>query len=313
MENEPIDKNDDKNKKHKKPVLGRGLEALIPSFDSIMESSLENESGQLEYFLCEVQWIHSNRFQPRMQFSDTNLNELCDSIKVQGILQPLIVRKISANRYELIAGERRLRAAKMAGLSKVPVIIKDVTDTELLEMSIVENIQRQDLNPLEEADAYQLLISEFNLTQEQLSIRVGKSRSAITNSLRLRQLPEEIKNSLRSSLISMGHARALLGTENESQMLEVWRILIARGFSVRQTEELIKQFKTPKKEPEKLEATPEDVYVSSMTQSLSAQFNTRVRIHKKGDKGKIEIDFHTADEFERIVQMLKERQQPVAS
>jgi ParB family chromosome partitioning protein len=191
--------------KRKKMALGKGLGALIPDIEKA-------EHEQPDYFYCDIDLIRPNRFQPRTTFSEEDLKELADSIKIQGVLQPLLVRNTDAG-YELIAGERRLRAAKRAGLTQVPVVIKRVTDDKLLEMSLVENIQRQNLNPIEEAEAYHRLITQLNLTQDQASSRVGKSRSAVANFLRLRQLPDQIKASITDGMLSMGHARALLGAE----------------------------------------------------------------------------------------------------
>jgi ParB family chromosome partitioning protein len=199
-------------RKRKKLALGKGLDALIPDIDPAQD-------GQREYFQCDINLIQPNRYQPRRRFSEEELTELCDSIKAQGIIQPLLVRKHDSG-YELIAGERRLRAAKKAGLRKVPVIIKSVTDEKLLEISIVENIQREDLNPIEKAEAYHLLISEFNLTQDRAALQVG---SAVANFLRLRQLPDQIKESIINGTLSMGHARALLGSETPAQQIAAWR------------------------------------------------------------------------------------------
>jgi ParB family chromosome partitioning protein len=192
--------------KHKKLALGRGLSALIPDAGP----TFQPEDG---FFLCEIDLIRPNRFQPRHQFAEEELAELTGSIREQGVLQPLIVRKSDPG-FELIAGERRLRAARRAGLSQVPVVLKAVSDDQLLELSLVENIQRENLNPIEEAEAYHRLIQQLHLTQDQAAARVGKSRSAVANFLRLRQLPEEVKASIVKGGLSMGHARALLGAEN---------------------------------------------------------------------------------------------------
>ena len=237
-----VDKTSGSNpKKRKKLALGKGLDALIPGIES-------GQDKPLDYFFCETDLISPNRYQPRLQFSEDELNELCNSIKTQGILQPLLVRKDDMG-YELITGERRLRAAKMAGLSKVPVVIKNISDAELLEMSIVENIQREDFNPLEEAEAYHRLITQFDLTQDQAAMRVGKSRSAVANFLRIRQLPDQIKANIMDGTISMGHARALLGAEASSQQIAAWRAVVSKGLSVRETENLVKKLKTKKKNP----------------------------------------------------------------
>jgi ParB family chromosome partitioning protein len=225
-------------KKPRKLVLGRGLDALLPDIEPMEDISKE-------YFACDIGLIQPNRYQPRLRFSENELEDMVDSIRQQGIIQPLLVRKDS-NGYELITGERRLRAAKKAGLKQVPVIVKSINDTELLEMSIVENVQRSDLNPIEEAEAYHRLITEFGLTQDQAADRVGKSRSAVANFLRLRQLPEQIKGSIMDGNLSMGHARALLGTATSAQQNSVFRTIIAKGLSVRETERLVKRLKAEK-------------------------------------------------------------------
>ena len=202
-------------KRMKKKALGRGLDALIPQGNLGVAS--QSDATDKSYFECEIDLIQPNPFQPRSHFDAEELAQLSESIKNQGILQPLLVRRLSRG-FELVAGERRLRAAKLAGLRQVPVLVKDVSDGEMIEMSIVENIQRENLNPIEEADAYQRLITEFGLTQEKAAERVGKSRSAVANFLRLRQLPDTIKTSISEGQVSMGHARALLGlTQNAQQ------------------------------------------------------------------------------------------------
>jgi ParB family chromosome partitioning protein len=236
--------------KRKKLALGKGLGALIPDVETARET-------QADYFYCDIDLIRPNRFQPRQRFAEAELEDLKDSIKEQGILQPLLVRK-DKNGYELIAGERRLRAAKLAGLTQVPVVTKKISDSKLLEMSIVENIQRENFNPIEEAEAYHRLIAEFSLTQDQAANRVGKSRSAVANFLRLRQLPDAIKESIREGSLSMGHARALLGISAADQQLTTWRAVVAKNLSVRQTEALIRRLKSKKKKSKVTAATSED-------------------------------------------------------
>ncbi|NNL41460.1 MAG: ParB/RepB/Spo0J family partition protein, partial [Desulfobacterales bacterium] len=202
-------------------------------------------------------------------------------------------------------GERRLRAAKMAGLDKVPVVIKNISDAELLEMSIVENIQREDFNPLEEAEAYHRLITQFDLTQDQAAMRVGKSRSAVANFLRIRQLPDQIKANIMDGTISMGHARALLGVELSSQQIAVWREVISKGLSVREAEKLIKKLKTEKKKPKKLPPSSEDIYFSDLADKLSSYFGTKVQIKRTGQKGRVEIDFFSNDDLDRLINLFK--------
>ena len=289
--------------RRKKMALGKGLGALIPDKEAV-----KDRPG--DYFFCDIDLIRPNRFQPRQQFNDEDLNELRDSIKEQGILQPLLVRK-DENGYELIAGERRLRAAKLAGLAQVPVVIKKISDSQLLEMSIVENIQRENFNPIEEADAYHRLIAEFNLTQDQAANRVGKSRSAVANFLRLRQLPDAIKESIREGTLSMGHARALLGITAADQQLATWRTVVAKNLSVRQTETLIRRLKSQKKRPkvsaDASTATSEDRYFSDMAEDLSRYFGTKVLIRKSGQRGKVEIEFYSYDDLDRLIGLLKSR------
>lgn len=285
--------------KRKKMALGRGLGALIPDMET-----LEDKPG--DYFFCDIDLIRPNRYQPRQQFADEELGELRNSIKEQGILQPLLIRK-DENGYELIAGERRLRAAKLAGLSQVPVVIKKISDSQLLEMSIVENIQRENFNPIEEADAYHRLIAEFNLTQDQAANRVGKSRSAVANFLRLRQLPDPIKDSIRKGSLSMGHARALLGITAADQQLTTWRAVVAKSLSVRQTEALIRRLKSEKRRSKVTAGTSEDRYFSDLAQELSRHFGTKVLIRKSGQRGKVEIEFYSNDDLDRLIGLLKSR------
>ncbi len=284
--------------KRKKMALGRGIEALIPDIDSARSDS----SG--EYFTCDVRLIRPNPFQPRIRFPREELDELSRSILEQGILQPLIVRKAETG-YELIAGERRLRAAKMAGISEVPVVVKNVSDGKLLEISIIENIQRQDLNALEEAEAYNRLMDEFHLTQEDVAVRVGKSRPAIANFLRLRQLPEQIKSSILDGTLTMGHARALLGADTQAQQYAAWKAVLAKNLSVRETEALVKRLKNQK--PEDLNPPPQsfDVYLSSLADDLSQDFGTRVKIKRKGRKGRVEIEFYNDGDLDRLIGLLK--------
>lgn len=286
-------------KPKKKMALGKGLSALIPDMDI-------TEEGGGEYFLCDIDLITPNRFQPRVQFSEEELSDLCQSIKEQGIIQPLVVRK-DDHGYELIAGERRLRASKMAGLTHVPVIIKEVSDTELLEISIVENVQRENLNPIEEAEAYQRLMDEFHLTQEKVASRVGKSRSAIANFLRLRQLPSEIKETILSGMLSMGHARALLGTKTPLQLKNAWKTVISKQLSVRQTEALVKRLQKDKEKSPPL-ATSDDIYFKSLSSELSRHFGTKVQIIRKGQKGRVEIEFYSNDDLDRLLSILRERE-----
>ncbi len=281
----------------KKMALGRGLDALIPDTESF-------ENSSKEYFQCDIELIRPNRFQPRLLFPEDELEELSSSIKKQGIIQPLLVKKNNSG-YELITGERRLRAAKMAGLNRVPVIIKSISDSEMLEMSIVENIQRENLNPIEEAEAYNRLATEFNLTQDQVARRVGKSRPAVANFLRLLQLPEQIKASIMDGTLSMGHARALLGAETSAQQRAVWQVVVSKGLSVRETENLVKRLKSKKKTPKNSPSSSEKIYLSALADELSLQFGTKVQIKRNGQKGKVEIQFYNDDDLDRLISILK--------
>lgn len=283
-------------KKRRKMALGRGIDSLLP-----IESGTENDRN---YFQCDIELIRPNRYQPRRRFADADLAELSDSIREQGILQPLLVRKDGLG-YELVAGERRLRASRMAGLQQVPVVIKNISDEALLEMSIIENIQREDLNPLDEAEAYHLLMTEFNLTQEEAAKRVGKSRPAVANSLRLRQLPDQIKDNILDSTLSMGHARALLGAETPAQQLGAWRTVMAKGLSVRQTEALIRRFKKGLKPSKTAMKTADAIHLANLAEELSRRFGTRVSILRRGKKGKVEIDFFNNDDLNRLLELLQ--------
>jgi ParB family chromosome partitioning protein len=285
-------------KKRKKIALGRGLNALLPDIELI-------EDRSKEYFQCHIELIRPNRYQSRLRFSEGELEGMARSIKEHGIIQPLLVKK-DDNGYELVAGERRLRAAKKAGLNQVPVIVKTITDTDLLEMSIVENVQREDLNPMEEAEAYYQLITKFDLTQDQAAARVGKSRSAVTNFLRLRQLSEQIKASIRDGTLSMGHARALLGASNSAQQNAAWRAVVAKGLSVRETESLIKILKAEKKKPKKSSTSSEQRYLLSLADELSRRFGTKVQIKRRGQKGRVEITFYNNDDLDRVLRLLKQ-------
>ncbi len=284
--------------KHKKMALGKGLGALIPGLEKEVEA-------RQDFFYCDIDLIRPNRFQPRTTFSEEDLQELADSIKTQGVLQPLLVRKDDTG-YELIAGERRLRSSKRAGLTQVPVMIKRVTDDKLLEMSLVENIQRENLNPIEEAEAYHRLISQLKLTQDQASARVGKSRSAVANFLRLRQLPDQIKASITDSTLSMGHARALLGAETSAQQLAAWRAVITKKLSVRETENLVRRLKSEKKKPKVSTNRSEQIYLTGLAEDLSRHLGTKTLIKKDGRKGKVEIAFYSNDDLERLIDLLKQ-------
>ena len=282
-------------KKKKNTGLGRGLSALIPNFDKPESSP--------DFLMCPIENIAPNRYQPRTVFSQEELFRLRDSIAQQGILQPLLVRTVN-NSYELIAGERRLRAAREANLTHVPVFVKNLTDEQVLEVSIIENIQRENLNVLEEAEAYYRLINEFDYTQEKVAKKIGKNRSTIANLLRLRSLPQEIKDSLIAEKISMGHARALLGAGSEENQIFLFHIVLAKELSVRETEKLVNN---AKKEPQRLQqklSAAEKQFLDDTCALLSDRIRSKVKIQKNGDKGKIEINFKSKTEFLHLVDLL---------
>jgi ParB family chromosome partitioning protein len=288
-------------KKRKKMALGRGLDALIPGGEPTYEIQTGGDSQG--YLDCDIEMIQPNRYQPRSRFAAEELAQLSASIREQGVLQPLLVRPIDMG-YELVAGERRLRAAKMAGLYKVPVVVKRVSDAEMLEMSIVENIQRENLNPMEEADAYHRLIEEFGLTQEKAALRVGKSRSAVANLLRLRQLPDPIKVSITEGQLSMGHARALLGADTSTQQNAAWRAILRKGLSVRQTEELVKRLRNASETIERKKSTSEDRHLGTVAETLARRFGTKVQIKRRGKKGRLEIEFYSTEDLNRLLELL---------
>jgi len=278
-------------------ALGKGLGALIPDIESI-------DTISSDYFQCDVALIHPNRFQPRLHFSESELASLASSIKEQGVIQPLLLRKTDEG-YELVAGERRLRAARMAGLKEVPCVVKSLSDSQMLEISIVENIQRENLNPIEEAEAYHRLMTEFGLTQDEAATRVGKSRSAVANFLRIRKLSETIKQSLIKGILSMGHARALLGAPNASHQQAVWKAVVSKGLSVRQTEALVKKLKSERKNPPPSDPNSTEIHLSNIAHELSRHYGTKVEIKRRGRKGKVEIEFYGDDDLDRLLALLK--------
>jgi ParB family chromosome partitioning protein len=270
--------------------LGRGLGALI-QFDR-EASEAEPLAGGTEVTLDS---IDPNPYQPRRTFEDERMAELTESVRKQGLLQPLLVRQVG-ERFQLIAGERRWRAAQSAGLERVPVIVRNVDDAEALQLALVENLQREDLNPLEEAEAYQRLIKEFRLTQDEIAQEVGKKRSTIANTLRLLQLPAEIRAKLADGTISAGHARSLLSIGSAEKQLAAVEKIIQNGLSVRDTERVARKAKAP--------PTP-DLDVQAVEQDLSRLLGTRVRVHAgKGGAGRIEIEYYSMEELNGLIARL---------
>ncbi len=287
-----------KSEKPKRSVLGRGLDALLPDV-SIAENS------DPAFFQCGVELLRPNRFQPRKRFEEEDLRELAESITRQGVIQPLLVRRANGG-YEIVAGERRLRAARLAGLDTVPAVLRDVSDEQMLLLAIVENIQRENLNPMEECEGYHRLVSEFACTQEQVAAKVGKPRSTVANFLRLKNLPIQIQDSLRDNIITMGHARALLGLENHARQMLAWKAVCNKGLTVRATEELVNQLKAdfPKTEPPPPKK-PADIHLDSIAEQLSRSLGAKVQIKRKGKKGVLSIEFYEDRDLERLLSLLQ--------
>ena len=280
--------------------LGKGLEALITSYTT-------KDGDRYLDGAVPIEQIIANRNQPRQDFNPKEMQELTDSIKANGILQPLTVRDLEDGKFELIAGERRLRSAREAGLETVPVYILSVeADVEMMEYALIENIQRVDLNPIEEAEGYAILCGKYNLAQEEIAKRVGKSRPAIANALRLLKLPPEIKSALKSGDISAGHARAILGVRKSLQMMTLYQKVIRSGLNVRQTEELVKNIAESSKELQKIQkSAPRNSEIVQIENNLISKFGTKVVIQKKrGGKGKIQIEFYSDSDLQRILDIL---------
>lgn len=274
----------------KKVTLGRGLDALIPT---------EKEANG--YILADIDQIKPNAYQPRQEFDEDSIDELASSIKEKGIIQPLLGRKIGSG-YEIIAGERRWRAAQKAGLKKIPIILKDASDSEVLELALIENLQREDLNPIEEAIAYEQLIGDFGLTHEEISKRIGKDRSTITNQIRLLKLPDRVKQAIKDGDISAGHARAILSIESHNKVLEILDIIIRNRLSVRQTEKLVQSL-VKDKETDKAPIYI-DPHLKNITEELKKVLGTQIKIIDRKGRGKIEIEYYSIDELQRIVDLL---------
>ncbi len=295
-----------------KKGLGKGLGNLIPESDKeaqktkVVEKVVEKKVIVKEpaETIVKINEVEPNKNQPRRTFDEDALLELAESIKQHGVIQPLIVKKRDKY-YEIIAGERRWRAAKMAGLKEVPIVIKDLSDQEIMEVALIENIQREDLNPIEEAQAYQRLIKEYNYKQDELAERVSKSRVAVTNSMRLLKLDERVQKMVVDDMISAGHARALLAIADNEKQYTIAMKVFDEKLSVRETEKLIKNL--DKQIKPKVNTTPENDFIyRDIENKLKESMGTKVVIHNKdNNKGKIEIEYYSQDDFERIVDILK--------
>jgi len=280
-----------------KPALGKGLSALIPQ--------KEKEKGKNREILdLDIKSVKPNEYQPRRIFKDSALNDLVASIKEKGVIQPIIVRTSSDNSYELIAGERRLRAAAMAGLKVIPAIVKEAAPVEALELALIENIQREDLNPLETAEAFHRLIKDFNLTHDDLSLKVGKDRATVTNYLRILKLPTEIRKWIAEGLLSIGHAKALLQVDNQRLQLEIASKIIKSGLSVREAEALGRKSSSPSASKSKHNPS-RDPQIASLEERMIQSLGTKVRlIHKSNKRGRIEIDYFSLEELDRLLEIL---------
>lgn len=287
--------------------LGKGLAALIP------EAEEASGEGVVE---IEVEKIRPNRYQPRKAFDEAKLEELAESIRSHGVVQPIVVRLIG-DAYELVAGERRWRAAVKAGIKKIPAVVREMSDSELLEVALIENLQRTDLNPMEEAEAYRKLASEFGLSQEEIAKRVGKSRSQVANTLRLLQLPPRVQESIRRGELSMGHAKALLGLERQQDILALCEDVVRKGLSVRETEEAVRRLGRRKgredKRYEPCSGVPEGTesegleavaWRRSVESALAERLGTRVRVVGSPVRGKVEISYFSAEDLERVLELV---------
>ena len=278
-----------------KQALGKGLGALIPDLSSLDDK----EKKALGVIEIDLDKIVPNEYQPRKVFSDDKLQELAASIKEQGVIQPIIVHR-AVSGFQLIAGERRWRASRIAGLKTIPALVKEATKRELLEMALIENIQREDLNPLEAAEAYKRLQDEFKLTQEDLAKRVGKERSTVTNFLRLLGLPKEVKHDLATGAMSMGHAKALLSLERVRDQLQMAALIVKKGLSVRESEALASRLKNPPKEKK----PKQNQELKAVEENLRKALGTKVSIMAKSRGGRIMIEYYSTEELDRILEKI---------
>lgn len=286
----------------KKFGLGKGLDALIPVSESTLKKEVIEESNVV--LELDITNVEANKEQPRKFFDESKLIELSESLKEHGIIQPLVVKKID-DIYSIIAGERRYRAAKLAGFKKVPAIVMDISDAKLLQVSLIENIQREDLNPIEQAIAYEKLLNEYNLTQEELSIKIGKSRSSISNTMRLLNLDEGVKDFIIQGVISEGHGKLLVPLEKEKQY-EAAQKIIDDSLSVRETEKLVKSYLNEVNNKNEEEKTKKAInpYYKDIKDRLQDYFGTKVSINSGKNKGKIEIEYYSEEDLQRILDIM---------
>ena len=290
--------------------LGKGLDSLIPN--AVGEAKVKKDAkvaadAKGPETIVKITMVEPNREQPRKNFDEDALQELSDSIKQFGLLQPILVQD-RKDYYEIIAGERRWRAAKLAGLKEVPVIIRNYTEQEIVEISLIENIQREDLNPIEEAQAYKRLLTEFNLKQDEVAERVSKSRAAVTNSIRLLKLGEEVQQMVIDEMISTGHARALLAIENQEEQYNLAQRIFDEKLSVRDVEKLVKNYNKPAK-PKKMDDKTLQVIYQDIEEKLKQKLSTKVSVSSKGNgAGKIEIEFYNHEDLDRLLDMIGNQQ-----
>ena len=285
----------------KRPALGRGLSALIPIAPPPKAQAPDRD--QQRPTEIDIDLLGPNPRQPRAQIDEARLEELAQSIRSHGVIQPILVRRVD-DHFEIVAGERRWRAAQRAGLLKIPVLVREVTDDHLLEVALIENIQREDLNAIEEAQAYQRLSDDFRMSQESIAAAVGKDRATVANYIRLLRLPAEVRNELASGVLTMGHARALLALSDESAQRRLAREVVSRGLSVRETEALVRRESTPAAPPPPRKVDPN---TRAAEDRLKLALGTRVRIVRKGTAGRIEIDFGNEGELQRLFEQLTEK------
>ena len=276
--------------------LGRGLNALLG--DPVLQNQGEGSVS------LPISQVEPGLNQPRKRFDPDSLSELADSIRIHGVIQPLTVRRLSSGYYQIIAGERRWRAAKQAGLDEIPAVIIEADDRKVMELGLIENLQREDLNPAEEARGYQTLMAEYGLTQEQVAQRMGKSRPAVTNALRLLNLPEDLMALVEDGSLSAGHARALLGAPNQTLQRQAAKAVLEKDLSVRQTEALVKALQKEKKEKPQ-EDNVLAIYLADIEKNLGSQLGRKVHIQHKGKKGKVELEYYSEDDLDALLRLLQ--------
>ena len=290
----------------KKRGLGKGLDALFQSYDSFESTEDTGSSETLEGRVLELSIydIDPNPDQPRRNFEQNSIQDLSQSIMEHGVVQPIIVKPSEKDRYTIIAGERRWRAARAAGLNKIPAIVKDIDEKEMLELALIENLQREDLNPIEEAEGIHSLIDNYGLTQEQVAKRLGKSRPSITNALRLLRLPKQVRNLLEEGKITTGHARALLALNNQTKIMELAELIVEKNLSVRETENLIKNIKENRRLKKKSKTIEKPSFIMELESRMEEYLGTKVTIQQGKKKGVIEIEYYGNDDLERIIKKI---------